>query len=1212
MNSCRMTFRILIALLAMLAFVSSLALAAKVDPKPASIKPIGNTGITEETRPPEPVKPPQDEDLVYDITSKVSPVKLGAPEVGSRSGILTEGFETSVPPSGWSTIINNSGYTWGAGTSGPHTGLQNATVIYDPLPGAQDEWLVSSTLNFASSNSNLNVSFWWNMSYYWGVTPYDNYNLELWISTNGGATWPTKLWDESAQGVFTTWTWYQTTISLAAYVGQTNVKLAWRYVGTDGAQGSLDDIYVNDDGLPTGRCCYDAGASCKDNTAPECAAIGGTWNGTKTCANPCPTEVGNTCGNPIIVTLPSQLPYNDLSQFTCGRVNDYTGTTCLGYYDSGEDIIYRLVVTAALDLKITVNPKGTTYAGFAIGTACPLTTTNCVVFKTNSSSGSAFYANNVHLDPGTYYLQIDTWSTPDCIPDFDLKIEVAPPPPAGALCSTAIPVAIAPGLLPVALTTQTNCGLGANYTNTCLASYDGGENILYKLNVAAPTDFAIRVDPKGTTYTGILVDGSCPPNAATCLYKKTVSGTGVYTLSNISLPAGTFYVMLSTYPSPNCIPNFDITFIPPPVGRCCYSGTCSDITQPACTILGGTWDGTKTCALNPCPTGPSGIDCATAIPVTLNPVTFPRTITDQTTCGAGNEYTETCLGSYDGGEDRVYKLTIAGTGNVPINVTMDPKGSTWTGWTIDATCPVNGTTCLFTKTNSGSAPYTQKVTLVGGSTYYMIVDTWPTPDCIPDYSLTFSTPPPAPWNDECQAVTPTVLTMGTPVTFTGTTTGSNPDCASFGKSNVWEAFTLTQCANVTLNYCGTSPAYGNCWLNLAVGCPCASFTPAGAFETSSCGDGNVTIVWSGLAAGTYYYPVMNDLTYGADGPYTIHVVAQPVTAYCEAGSDLCDEFISNVVVGTIDNASDCSGGYTDYTALSTDMAQGLSYAITVTNGYGYTSDQCGIFIDWNNDFCFSPDEIVAVSGNPGGGPYTALIDAPCNVSLGAKLMRIRITYSETPSPCGISDYGEVEDYTINLIAGPTAPPVTVVLPDPQYAYYTHALTPVINQIYVGNFTGTHLAPNVNLATVRVNGEVPTSASVAYCGGALKVLMPLTDFIDNYGLLWDVTHSTFAVTGSFTDATTFSYTGDVTLIGHRSAAPAQYIVPPQVVVLPGDFDVNGYVNISDPVAMIAYIFASGPAPSNLLIGDVNCSGGINISDAVYMISYIFHGGAAPCK
>lgn len=61
---------------------------------------------------------------------------------------------------------------------------------------------------------------------------------------------------------------------------------------------------------------------------------------------------------------------------------------------------------------------------------------------------------------------------------------------------------------------------------------------------------------------------------------------------------------------------------------------------------------------------------------------------------------------------------------------------------------------------------------------------------------------------------------------------------------------------------------------------------------------------------------------------------------------------------------------------------------------------------------------------------------------------------------------------------------------------------------------------------------------------------------------------------------------------------------------GDVDGNGFVNISDAVFLIAYIFGGGPAPSNLQAADADCSGMITISDAVFLITYIFSSGPAP--
>lgn len=145
----------------------------------------------------------------------------------------------------------------------------------------------------------------------------------------------------------------------------------------------------------------------------------------------------------------------------------------------------------------------------------------------------------------------------------------------------------------------------------------------------------------------------------------------------------------------------------------------------------------------------------------------------------------------------------------------------------------------------------------------------------------------------------------------------------------------------------------------------------------------------------------------------------PPPAYCAAGSTYtnCDEYISRIQFGSIDNATACSspGGYADYTAMSIKVSPTFSYPITVSNGRPYTSDQCGIWVDWNQDYDFGDaGETMTVTGTPGNGPYSATITVPADAVKGFTRIRARITYTGVVSPCGITTYGEVEDYNIYI------------------------------------------------------------------------------------------------------------------------------------------------------------------------------------------------------
>ncbi len=396
MNQCRMTLRILVTLFAAIALLTSVAEA-----KQASVDVTktlnGNTPgqpnlLLKQAENGGPVIQIGDEEVVVRYQDEAAKSSGSHPGENTNkylpaTSFVSEGFEVAVPPAGWSEFITNAAWNWKRNTVSFHSGVAAADVEYDPTLAAQDEWLITPAMDFSTATASLKVEFWWNMSYYWGVSPFDNYDLELWISTDGGSTWPTKLWDETGEGVFTNFTWYQETVDLSGYVGQTNVKLRWRYVGADGAQAIIDDISVNDNTAPIGRCCYSG--TCADNTAAACATLGGTWDGALTCATACPVvTAGDNCANPMNVTLPAQLPYTSASQTTCGRLDDYNAT-CLGSYDGGEDMVYFIKVTSPVTVNITLNPKGTTYSGFAIDmpTACPLdaATGSCIATSTNSS-----------------------------------------------------------------------------------------------------------------------------------------------------------------------------------------------------------------------------------------------------------------------------------------------------------------------------------------------------------------------------------------------------------------------------------------------------------------------------------------------------------------------------------------------------------------------------------------------------------------------------------------------------------------------------------------------------------------------------------------------------------------------------------------------------------------------------------------------------------
>nr|WP_294935989.1 GEVED domain-containing protein [uncultured Flavobacterium sp.] len=165
---------------------------------------------------------------------------------------------------------------------------------------------------------------------------------------------------------------------------------------------------------------------------------------------------------------------------------------------------------------------------------------------------------------------------------------------------------------------------------------------------------------------------------------------------------------------------------------------------------------------------------------------------------------------------------------------------------------------------------------------------------------------------------------------------------------------------------------------------------------------------------------------------TVNVTTLPVSAvYCTSqGNSVADELIGRVQIGTINNASTGGTGYTDFTSISTNLTKGASTTITVTptwTGSVY-AEGYAVWIDYNNDKDFADaGELVwsnpAVSTTPVSGSFTVSATA----LTGATRMRVSMKYNGIPTACETFDYGQVEDYTVNLVAGssdttaPTAP-----------------------------------------------------------------------------------------------------------------------------------------------------------------------------------------------
>lgn len=179
---------------------------------------------------------------------------------------------------------------------------------------------------------------------------------------------------------------------------------------------------------------------------------------------------------------------------------------------------------------------------------------------------------------------------------------------------------------------------------------------------------------------------------------------------------------------------------------------------------------------------------------------------------------------------------------------------------------------------------------------------------------------------------------------------------------------------------------------------------------SNCGSGE-TSIWS--SSGTFTTLV----------PYVVACVPSGLGAQDPNG-------ITNVTMGSINNTTGIEvNNYGDYSAFTTNVAQGATVPVAITYRTGFTY-LTAIWIDWNNDGDFVD---AGELGTPAGLVSTNAVPSVLNTSFTVPALqplgpyRIRIGGIDDPSfaggaltPCRTGAYQAFEDYSIFVITAPPA------------------------------------------------------------------------------------------------------------------------------------------------------------------------------------------------
>ncbi len=143
-------------------------------------------------------------------------------------------------------------------------------------------------------------------------------------------------------------------------------------------------------------------------------------------------------------------------------------------------------------------------------------------------------------------------------------------------------------------------------------------------------------------------------------------------------------------------------------------------------------------------------------------------------------------------------------------------------------------------------------------------------------------------------------------------------------------------------------------------------------------------------------------------------------AYCAAtGGNSQIEWISNVKFNTINNTTTGSGGYANYTSISTPVTKGTAYTLTLTPSFASTAypEYFNVYIDYNGDLDFTDAGELVYSSTGTTAAVTSSITIPTTAITGNVRMRVIMKDGAITGPCESFTYGEVEDYTLSIQAG---------------------------------------------------------------------------------------------------------------------------------------------------------------------------------------------------
>lgn len=182
---------------------------------------------------------------------------------------------------------------------------------------------------------------------------------------------------------------------------------------------------------------------------------------------------------------------------------------------------------------------------------------------------------------------------------------------------------------------------------------------------------------------------------------------------------------------------------------------------------------------------------------------------------------------------------------------------------------------------------------------------------------------------------------------------------------------------------------------------------------------NTSCAISGLSKGrTYIFSIIAyDAANNASAEATITAsIPNQTLSYCGArGNNASYEFIDYVGINEISNATGSSAGYADYSSQLANLQYG-SNTITFSAGFSNTSytEHWAAWIDFNQNGTFESTEQIVSGSSSSSSHLFSDFTVPQTASLGITKLRVSMKWNAAPTACETFNYGEVEDYTVNI------------------------------------------------------------------------------------------------------------------------------------------------------------------------------------------------------